>query len=158
HHGSVALEVRQATEQALKEGRLPAVVATAALEMGIDMGAIELVAQGEAPGNGARALQRVGRARALGGEASQGRANPEPLGDLLEQAVLAREMAAGNVEAVRVPINCLDVLAQQIVAMAAMDPSDVTETYALVRRAYPFRDLSPQAFDAVLEMVSGRYR
>src|SRR5260370_4796088 len=78
--------------------------------------------------------------------------------DLLEQAVLAREMAAGRVEAIRVPINCLDILAQQLVAMAAMDPWSVPELLALVRRAYPYRDLSPQAFETTLEMISGRFR
>jgi ATP-dependent Lhr-like helicase len=158
HHGSVALEVRQQTEQALKEGRLPAVVATASLEMGIDMGAVDLVMQVESPGNVARALQRVGRAGHLVGQKSKGRLVPKTTADLLEQAVLAHEMAAGHVEEVRCPRNCLDVLAQQVVAMAAADDWGVQDLYALVRRAYPYRDLSPQAFDNVLEMVSGRYR
>jgi ATP-dependent Lhr-like helicase len=158
HHGSVSLEVRQQTEQALKEGRLPAVVATASLELGIDMGAVDLVCQVESPGNVARALQRVGRAGHLVGKQSKGRLIPKMPSDLLEQAVLAREMAAGRVEEMRVPINCLDILAQQIVAMAAMEPWDVPALYGLVRRAYPFRDLSAAAFETVLEMVSGRYR
>ncbi len=158
HHGSVALEVRQATELALKEGRLPAVVATASLELGIDMGAVDLVCQVESPGSVARGLQRVGRAGHLVGHKSKGRLIPKTPADLLEQAVLAREMAAGRVEAVRVPINCLDVLAQQVVAMAAADPWNVADLFALVRRAYPFRDLSPQAFEGVLEMVSGRFK
>jgi ATP-dependent Lhr-like helicase len=158
HHGSVSLEVRQQIEAALKEGRLPAVVATASLEMGIDMGAVDLVCQVESPGGVARALQRVGRAGHLVGQTSKGRLIPKTAGDLLEQAVLAREMAAGRVEAVRTPINCLDVLAQQLVALAAMDDWRVPELYALVRRAYPYRDLSPQAFETTLEMVSGRYR
>jgi ATP-dependent Lhr-like helicase len=158
HHGSVSLEVRQQTEQALKEGRLPAVVATASLELGIDMGAVDLVCQVESPGNVARALQRVGRAGHLVGKQSKGRLIPKMPADLLEQAVLAREMAAGRVEEMRVPINCLDVFAQQIVAMAAMDTWDVPAIYGLVRRAYPFRDLSAAAFETVLEMVSGRYR
>ena len=116
HHGSVALEVRQEIEAALKEGRLPAVVATASLEMGIDMGAVDLVCQVESPGNVARALQRVGRAGHLVGQKSKGRLIPSTPADLLEQAVLAREMAAGRVEEIRVPTNCLDVLAQQLVA------------------------------------------
>jgi ATP-dependent helicase Lhr and Lhr-like helicase len=158
HHGSVALEVRHETEQALKEGRLPAVVATGSLELGIDMGAVDLVCQVESPGDVARALQRVGRAGHIVGQKSKGRLIAKTLGDLLEQAVLAREMAAGRVEAIRVPVNCLDILAQQIVAMVAMDAWDVQRLYACVRRAYPFRDLSPQAFESVLEMVSGRYR
>jgi ATP-dependent Lhr-like helicase len=157
HHGSVALEVRQETEQALKEGRLPAVVATASLEMGIDMGAVDLVCQVESPGSVARGLQRVGRAGHLVGQKSKGRLIPKMPLDLLEQAVLAREMAAGRVEAIQVPRNCLDVLAQQVVAMAAMDNWEVPALYALVRQAYPYRELSPQAFETVLEMVSGRY-
>jgi ATP-dependent Lhr-like helicase len=158
HHGSVALEVRQQIESALKEGRLPAVVATASLELGIDMGAVDLVCQVASPGNVARGLQRVGRAGHLVGRSSKGRFIPRMQSDLLEQAVLTREMAAGRVEAVRVPINCLDVLAQQLVALAAMDDWSVPELYALARRAYPYRDLSPQAFQATLEMISGRYR
>jgi ATP-dependent Lhr-like helicase len=158
HHGSVSLEVRQATEQALKEGRLPAVVATASLELGIDMGAVDLVCQIASPGNVARALQRVGRAGHLVGQHSKGRLIPTTLPDLLEQAVLAREMAAGRVEEIRVPINCLDILAQQIVAMTAMEAWEVPALYTLVRRAYPYRDLTPQALETVLEMVSGRYR
>src|SRR5205085_10654536 len=88
---------------------------------------------------------------------SKGRLIPKMPNDLLEQAVLAREMAAGRVEETRVPINCLDVLAQQVVAMVAMEPWTVPELFALVRRAYPYRDLSPQAFESVLEMVSGRF-
>jgi len=158
HHGSVALEVRQQIETALKEGRLPAVVATASLELGIDMGAVDLVCQVESPGNVARALQRVGRAGHLVGQKSKGRLIPKTQADLLEQAVLAREMVAGRVEEIRVPINCLDVLAQQLVACTAMDDWSVPELFALVRRAYPYRDLSPQAFETTLEMISGRYR
>jgi ATP-dependent Lhr-like helicase len=158
HHGSVSLEKRQQTEQALKDGRLPAVVATASLELGIDMGAVDLVCQVESPGSVARALQRVGRAGHLVGQRSKGRLIPKTTGDLLEQAVLAREMAAGRVEEMRVPINCLDILAQQLVAMTAMDAWSVPDLHALVRQAYPYRDLSPQAFETTLEMVSGRYR
>src|SRR5579871_6885901 len=157
HHGSVSLEVRQQVEAALKEGRLPAVVATASLELGIDMGAVDLVCQIGSPGNVARALQRVGRAGHIVGQKSKGRFIPRMHSDLLEQAVLAREMAAGRVEAIRVPINCLDILAQQLVALAAMDDWAVGDLYALVRRAYPYRDLSPQAFEATLEMISGRF-
>ncbi|HTU91194.1 MAG TPA: DEAD/DEAH box helicase [Gemmataceae bacterium] len=158
HHGSVALEVRQQIETALKEGRLPAVVATASLELGIDMGAVDLVCQVESPGNVARALQRVGRAGHLVGQKSKGRLIPKMPSDLLEQAVLAREMATGRVEEIRVPINCLDVLAQQLVACAAMDDWNITDLFALVRRAYPYRDLSPHAFETTLEMIAGRYR
>jgi ATP-dependent helicase Lhr and Lhr-like helicase len=158
HHGSVSLEVRQETERALKEGLLPAVVSTASLELGIDMGAVDLVCQVESPGNIARALQRVGRAGHLVGQRSKGRLIPKTPSDLLEQAVLAREMTAGNVEPLRVPTNCLDILAQQIVAMVAVDDWNVSDLYKRLRQAYPFRDLTPQALDAVLEMLSGRYR
>jgi ATP-dependent Lhr-like helicase len=150
--------VRRATEEALKEGRLRAVVATASLELGIDMGAVDLVCQVESTGNVARALQRVGRAGHLVGQQSKGRLIPKTATDLLDQAVLAAEMAAGRVEELRVPTNCLDVLAQQIVATVAMDEWDVDALYRVVRQAYPYRDLTPAAFDAVLEMVSGRYR
>ncbi len=158
HHGSVALEVRQQTEQALKEGRLRAVVATASLELGIDMGAVDLVCQVESPGQVARGLQRVGRAGHLVGHKSKGRLIAKTAADLLEQAVLAREMAAGRVEEIRVPGNCLDVLAQQVVAMVAVEDWAVPALYRVARRAYPYRDLPPAAFEAVLEMVSGRYR
>jgi ATP-dependent Lhr-like helicase len=158
HHGSVSLEARQATEETLKQGRLPAVVATASLELGIDMGAVELVCQVESPGSVARGLQRVGRAGHLVGQKSKGRLLAKIQSDLLEQAVLAREMAAGRVEELRLPANCLDVLAQQVVAMVAVEDWGVADLYRVVRRAYPYRDLSPQAFDTVLEMVSGRYR
>jgi ATP-dependent Lhr-like helicase len=157
HHGSVSLEVRRDIETSLKDGKLPAVVATASLELGIDMGAVDLVCQVASPGNVARALQRVGRAGHLVGQKSKGRLIPRMHSDLLEQAVLAREMAAGRVEAIQVPINCLDVLAQQLVALAAMDEWSVPDLYALARRAYPYRDLSPEAFEATLEMISGRY-
>jgi ATP-dependent Lhr-like helicase len=158
HHGSVALDVRRSTEQGLKEGRLPAVVATASLELGIDMGAVDLVCQVESPGSVARGLQRVGRAGHLVGQKSKGRLIAKTAGDLMEQAVLAREMIAGRVEAIRVPTNCLDVLAQQVVAMVAMEPWEVPALFALVRRAYPFRDLSSHALETVLEMITGRYR
>ncbi|MFO0841203.1 MAG: DEAD/DEAH box helicase [Gemmataceae bacterium] len=158
HHGSVDLERRQEIEAALKEGRLPAVCATASLELGIDMGAVDLVCQVASPGNVARALQRVGRAGHLVGQKSKGRFVPRTQADLLEQAVLVREMKAGRVEEIRVPTGCLDVLAQQVVAMAAMEDWPVPQLYALVRRAYPYRDLSPQAFETTLEMISGRYR
>jgi ATP-dependent Lhr-like helicase len=134
------------------------VVATASLELGIDMGAVDLVCQVESPGSVARGLQRVGRAGHLVGASSKGRLIPKMPADLLEQAVLAREMAAGRVEAIRVPVNCLDVLAQQVVAMVAADEWDVSALYARVRCAYPYEQLSPGAFEAVLEMVSGRYR
>src|SRR5262249_7025171 len=119
---------------------------------------VDLVCQVESPGNVARGLQRVGRAGHLVGQKSKGRLIAKTLVDLLEQAVLAREMAAGRGEALHGPGNWLDGLAQQVVALVAGEPWDVPALYTLVRRAYPFRDLTPAAFEAVLEMVSGRYR
>ena len=113
---------------------------------------------GDEFGNVARGLQRVGRAGHLVGQSSKGRLIAKTLPDLLNQAVLAAEMAAGRVEALRVPMNCLDVLAQQVIAMTAMDDWAIDDLYQLVRRSYPYRDLTPAALDAVLEMVSGRYR
>jgi ATP-dependent Lhr-like helicase len=137
---------------------LPAVVATASLELGIDMGAVELVCQVDSPGAVARGLQRVGRAGHLVGQKSKGRLIAKMPADLVEQAVLAREMAAGRVEEIHVPPNCLDVLAQQVVAMVAVEDWDVPALYAEIRRAYPYRSLSVEGFEAVLEMVTGRYR
>src|SRR5262249_27137778 len=125
--------------------------------MGIDMGAVDLVMQVESPGNVARGLQRVGRAGHIVGQKSKGRLVPKTLADLLEQAVLAHAMAAGHLEAIRGPINCLDGLAQQVVAMAAADSWEAPALYARIRQAYPFRDLSPQAFETVVEMVTGRF-
>jgi ATP-dependent Lhr-like helicase len=157
HHGSLSPERRRATEDALKAGTLPAVVATASLELGIDMGAVDLVCQVESPGSIARGLQRVGRAGHLVGGTSKGRFLAKTADDLLESAALARAMLRGEVERLRVPSNCLDVLAQQIVACVAVEPMDVSELFALVRQAYPYRNLSPEAFEAILMLVSGRY-
>jgi ATP-dependent Lhr-like helicase len=157
HHGSLSLERRRATEAALKAGELRAVVATASLELGIDMGAVDLVCQVESPGSIARGLQRVGRAGHLVGRASKGRILAKTSLDLLESAALAREMMAGRVEAVEVPTACLDVLAQQVVACVAMDDWDVPRLLDLVRGAYPYRGLTDAAFESVLELVSGRF-
>ncbi len=158
HHGSVSLEARRSTEQALKDGELKAVIATGSLEMGIDMGAVDLVCQVASPGTVARGLQRVGRAGHLVGKASKGRMIPRTLADLLDQAALAREMIAGRVEECRIPSNCLDILAQQIIAMVAMDNWQIPDLLNVVRRAYPYRNLTPAALETVLEMVTGRYR
>ena len=157
HHGSLSLEQRRQTETLLKDGELPAVVATASLELGIDMGAVDLVCQVESPGGIARGLQRVGRAGHLVGRTSKGRLLAKTAGDLLETAALARAMLAGRVEALRVPTNCLDVLAQQVIAIAAMDRVDVPTLFDLVRRSYPYRDLTADAFEGVLRLVSGRF-
>ncbi|MEO6810851.1 MAG: DEAD/DEAH box helicase, partial [Isosphaeraceae bacterium] len=157
HHGSLSLDRRRETEEALKRGDLPAVVATASLELGIDMGAVDLVCQVESPGSIARGLQRVGRAGHLVGRSSKGRLLAKTSSDLLESAALARAMIAGEVETVRVPTGGLDVLAQQVIACVAVDPWDVPALFDLIRSAYPFRDLSPAAFESVLLLVSGRF-
>lgn len=158
HHGSVSLEKRRQTEEDLKDGRLRAVVATASLEMGIDMGAVELVCQVESPGSVARGLQRIGRAGHGVGQASKGLLVPKTSRDLTEMAALSRAMLRGEVEPTTVPTCCLDILAQQIVAMVAMRAYLVPDLYQLLRRSYPYRDLTPGALDTVLEMLGGRFR
>jgi len=157
HHGSLSLEQRRETEEALKRGDLPAVVATASLELGIDMGAVDLVCQVESPGGIARGLQRVGRAGHVVGGLSKGRLLAKTVGDALESAALAGAMLRGEVEALRVPRAPLDVLAQQVVACVAVDRWSAPDLFDLVRAAYPYRDLPASAFEAVLEMVSGRF-
>jgi ATP-dependent Lhr-like helicase len=157
HHGSVSKEERKQTEEALKSGRLPAVVATSSLELGIDMGAVDLVVQVEAPPSVAAGLQRIGRAGHQVGAVSKGVVFPKHRGDLVACAVVAERMVAGQIEALRYPRNPLDVLAQQIVAMVAMDDWSVPELAALVRRAAPFAGLPDSALHAVLDMLSGRY-
>jgi ATP-dependent Lhr-like helicase len=157
HHGSLSLDLRRSTENALKDGRLPAVVATASLELGIDMGAVELVCQVESPGSVSRGLQRVGRAGHVVGQVSRGRLYAKTLPDLLESAALVRAMRSGDVERLRVPVNCLDVLAQQLVACVAAGPVDALDLYDLVRSAYPYANLGLPAFEDVLRMISGRF-
>ncbi len=157
HHGSVSKEVRAAIEDDLKSGRLPAVVATSSLELGIDMGAVDLVVQVEAPPSVASGLQRVGRAGHQVGAVSRGVVFPKYRGDLLAAAVVAERMRAGAIEALHYPRNPLDVLAQQVVAMVAMDDWHVDDLLALVRRAAPFATLPQSAYDAVLDMLAGRY-
>ena len=157
HHGSISQQERRATEEALKAGELAAVVATASLELGIDMGAVDLVCQVESPGSVSRGLQRVGRAGHLVGRVSKGRLIAKTASDLLESAALCRKMARGEVETLHVPTNCLDVLAQQVVACVAVERWDVPALYNLVRGAYPFRDLTADAFESVLKMISGRF-
>jgi len=157
HHGSVSKEQRAAVEEQLKAGLLPAVVATSSLELGIDMGAVDLVVQVESPPSVASGLQRVGRAGHQVGAVSRGVVFPKYRGDLVQAAVVTERMRAGAIEALRVPANPLDVLAQQIVAMTSMDSWDTDELLALVRRAAPFARLPQSAFDAVLDMLAGRY-
>jgi ATP-dependent helicase Lhr and Lhr-like helicase len=157
HHGSISLAERRETEIALKEGELAAVVATASLELGIDMGAVDLVCQVESPGNVARGLQRVGRAGHVVRGVSKGRLIAKTPGDLLESAALCRSMLHGEIEQLRVPQGCLDVLAQQVIACVAMEPWDVPALFELIRGAYPFHSLAPDAFESVLSLVSGRF-
>ncbi|MEU3961873.1 DEAD/DEAH box helicase [Streptomyces buecherae] len=157
HHGSVSKEQRALVEEDLKAGRLPAVVATSSLELGIDMGAVDLVVQVESPPSVASGLQRVGRAGHQVGAVSTGVVFPKYRGDLVQAAVVTERMRAGAIEALRVPANPLDVLAQQLVAMTAMDTWDVDELLAVVRRAAPFATLPESAFTAVLDMLAGRY-
>jgi ATP-dependent Lhr-like helicase len=157
HHGSIAREQRLEIEDALKAGKLPALVATSSLELGIDMGAIDLVVQIEAPSSVASGLQRIGRAGHQVGEPSSGRIFPKFRGDLLVAAVAAQRMTEGLIEETRVPRNPLDVLAQQIVAATAVDDLTVDEVAELAAAAYPFAELSRDALEGVLDMLSGRY-
>ncbi|MET7749550.1 ATP-dependent helicase [Micromonospora sp. NPDC005367] len=157
HHGSVSREERKHIEESLKSGQLPAVVATSSLELGIDMGAVDLVVQIEAPPSVAAGLQRVGRAGHQVGAVSRGVVFPKHRGDLLSCAVVAERMGAGAIEELHLPRNPLDVLAQQIVAMVALEPWGVGDLAAVVRRAAPFAELPDSALHAVLDMLSGRY-
>jgi ATP-dependent Lhr-like helicase len=157
HHGSVSKEQRALIEDDLKRGRLPCVVATSSLELGIDMGAVDLVVQIESPPSVASALQRVGRAGHQVGETSRGVLLPKHRGDLVQTAVAVERMRAGAIEALRVPANPLDVLAQQVVAVTALDQWDADDLYALVRRSAPFTTLPRSAYDATLDLLSGRY-
>ena len=157
HHGSVSREQRAEIEEALRAGRIPAVVATSSLELGIDMGAVDLVVQVEAPDSVATALQRVGRGGHQVGAVSRGVFFPKYRGDLLECAVVVERMRAGAIEALRSPRNPLDVLAQQIVAMVAMDDWTVDGLERVVERASAFAELPRAALDGVLDMLAGRY-
>jgi ATP-dependent helicase Lhr and Lhr-like helicase len=157
HHGSLAREQRLVVEEDLKAGRIPCLVATSSLELGIDMGAVDLVVQVESPKSVARGLQRIGRAGHELGAVSKGRIFPKFRADLLESAVVARAMRAGEIEETKIPRNPLDVLAQQVVAISVDAEIAVDELYALVTRAYPFRELSRAQLDNVLDMLAGRY-
>ncbi|MEU5550924.1 ATP-dependent helicase [Micromonospora sp. NPDC047793] len=157
HHGSVSREERRHIEEALKAGQLPAVVATSSLELGIDMGAVDLVVQIEAPPSVAAGLQRVGRAGHQVGAVSRGVVLPKHRGDLLSCAVVAERMGDAAIEELHHPRNPLDVLAQQIVAMVALDEWPVADLATVVRRAAPFAELPDSALHAVLDMLSGRY-
>ncbi|MFI8258438.1 Lhr family ATP-dependent helicase [Streptomyces filamentosus] len=157
HHGSVSKEQRAQVEEDLKAGRLPAVVATSSLELGIDMGAVDLVVQVESPPSVASGLQRVGRAGHQVGAVSTGVVFPKYRGDLVQAAVVTERMRSGAIESLRIPANPLDVLAQQLVAMVSLDTWQVDDLLAVARRAAPFASLPESAFTGVLDMLAGRY-
>jgi len=157
HHGSLAHDQRRDIEESLKAGTLRAIVATSSLELGIDMGAVDLVILVESPGSAARGLQRVGRAGHAVGETSIGRIFPKHRGDLLEAALVGQRMRQGEIEALHVPRNPLDVLAQHVVAMTGVEPWEVQQLGRVVRRAANFRELPDSALTRVLDMLSGLY-
>ena len=157
HHGSVSKEQRAAVEEDLKSGRLKAVVATSSLELGIDMGAVDLVIQVESPPSVASGLQRIGRAGHQVGEISQGVLFPKHRTDLIGCAVTVQRMLSGDIETMRVPANPLDVLAQHTVAACALEPLDADRWFDAVRRSAPFATLPRSAFEATLDLLSGKY-
>lgn len=157
HHGSVSKEQRALIEDDLKSGRLRCVVATSSLELGIDMGAVDLVIQVEAPPSVASGLQRVGRAGHQVGEISRGVVFPKHRADLIHSAVATERMAAGLIESLSVPANPLDILAQQTVAAAALEPIDADDWFDTVRKSAPFSTLPRSAYDATLDLLAGRY-
>ncbi|MCO6454268.1 MAG: DEAD/DEAH box helicase, partial [Pirellulaceae bacterium] len=157
HHGSIAKDARQQIEDRLKRGQLRAIVATSSLELGIDMGAVDLVIQIEAPPSIAAGIQRIGRSGHQVGGRSTGVVFPKYRGDLLTCSAAAGQMVDGLVESTRYPRNPLDVLAQQLVAMVAVASQPVDQLYDTVRRAAPFHDLPRTAFEGVLDMLAGRY-
>ena len=157
HHGSIARAQRAEVEELLKSGMLRGLVATSSLELGIDMGAIDLVVQIEAPPSVASGLQRIGRGGHQANATSSGIIFPKFRADLVACAAVAKAMHDGAVEATRYPRNPLDIVAQQVVAMTAVDTWDVDDLFATIRRAAPFAELSRAVFDSVLDMLSGRY-
>ncbi|HEX5661014.1 MAG TPA: DEAD/DEAH box helicase [Polyangiales bacterium] len=158
HHGSVAREQREEIEDALKSGTLPCIVATSSLELGLDIGAVELVVQIEAPPSVSSGIQRIGRANHRVGGNPKGTIFPKHRGDLVASAEAVRRMLSGEIEYTRYPRNPLDVLAQQMVAIVASEESiDVDKLFELCRQAAPFAELTRGAYDSVLDMLSGRY-
>jgi len=157
HHGSVSQDQRSAIENGLKDGSLRCVVATSSLELGIDMDAVDLVVLVESPTTVGRGLQRVGRAGHQVGAPSKATVFPKHRGDLLESTVIVERMHEGLIEETLVPQNPLDVLAQQVVAMVAVAEREVDSVFELIRRAAPYRTLAREPFEAVLDMLSGRY-
>lgn len=157
HHGSVSKEQRSEIEDDLKSGRLRCVVATSSLELGIDMGAVDLVVQVESPPSVSSGLQRLGRAGHQVGEVSRGVIFPKQRADLVHAAVTSERMLGGAIETMRVPANPLDILAQQTIAAAAVDPLDVEGWFDAVRRSAPFATLPRSAYEATLDLLAGRY-
>ncbi|MCH9679991.1 MAG: DEAD/DEAH box helicase, partial [Deltaproteobacteria bacterium] len=157
HHGSVSHRQRTQIEEMLKGGEIRAIVATSSLELGIDMGTVDLVVLVESPGAVSRGLQRVGRAGHGVGQTSRGRLFPKHRGDLLESAIVARRMRAGAIEPLRVPRNPLDVLAQQIVAMCSLETWSLSHLERVIRRSANFSQVPRDAFIGVLDMLAGRY-
>ncbi|RJT88937.1 DEAD/DEAH box helicase [Cryobacterium melibiosiphilum] len=157
HHGSVSKEQRAFIEDDLKSGRLRCVVATSSLELGIDMGAVDLVVQVESPPSVASGLQRIGRAGHQVGEISRGVIFPKHRADLIHAAVASERMVTGQIEALRVPANPLDILAQQTVAAVALEPIDVEVWFQTLRRSAPFHTLPRSAYEATLDLLAGRY-
>ncbi|HET7139476.1 MAG TPA: DEAD/DEAH box helicase [Arthrobacter sp.] len=157
HHGSVSKDQRALIEDDLKSGRLRCVVATSSLELGIDMGAVDLVVQVESPPSVASGLQRVGRAGHQVGEISQGVLFPKHRADLVHTAITVERMLEGKIERLFVPANPLDILAQQTVAATALGSIDVEDWFATVRRSAPFASLPRSAFEATLDLLAGRY-
>ena len=157
HHGSVSKEQRAQVEEELKSGVLRCVVATSSLELGIDMGAVDLVIQVEAPPSAASGLQRVGRAGHQVGEISRAALFPKHRGDVLHTAIVTERMLAGRIEAIQVPRNPLDILAQQTVAASALGAISVEEWFETVRRSAPFQSLPRSAYEATLDLLAGRF-
>ena len=157
HHGSVSKEQRAQVEDELKSGALRCVVATSSLELGIDMGSVDLVIQVESPPSAASGLQRVGRAGHQVGEVSRAALFPKHRSDVLHTAVVTERMLGGRIEAISVPQNPLDILAQQTVAASALGSIDVEEWFDTVKRSAPFRSLPRSAYEATLDLLAGRY-
>jgi ATP-dependent Lhr-like helicase len=157
HHGSLSHEERVQVEEQLKSGQIPCLVATSSLELGIDMGAVDLVIQVESPKSVSRGLQRIGRAGHGLGETSKGRIFPKFRGDLLESAVVVQRMRDGEIEETTIPANPLDVLAQHLVSMAALDRWGTGAALELVQATASFADISREQFENVLDMLDGRY-
>ncbi|MEM8766255.1 MAG: DEAD/DEAH box helicase [Pseudomonadota bacterium] len=157
HHGSLAREIRSSVEQRLKGGELKAIVATSSLEMGIDVGHLDEVVLVQSPPSVAATLQRIGRAGHRVGETSVGSLFPTHAQDFLEAAVLSAAIAARDIEPLEPLTGCLDVLAQILISCTAVQERHVDDLYALLRRAAPYRDLSREQFDLVIEMLAGRY-